>query len=61
MSERGLIGRAALSALALAGGLWLADILNPNPMPLGGAAVLGWIAFWSSCRRWRFRGLGWGY
>lgn len=46
------------SGALLAGGMWLADfILQPIPMPLGGAAVFGWLGFWIGIRRRPVRGL----
>ncbi len=52
-----------LGSLALlAAGLWVSDIiLQPIPMPLGGAAVFGWLGFWACVRRKPFRGLAIGF
>lgn len=45
----GLNGAAAfvVSIAVLGAGLWIADLLlQPIPMPAGGAAVLSWLAYW---------------
>lgn len=42
--------------MVLAAGLWLLDaILQPIPMPAGGAALFGWLGFWPAPRRLEWR------
>lgn len=53
-----MMAYGAVSAALLAGGLWLCDaVLQPVPMPLGGAAVFGWLGYLFAARRRPLRGL----
>lgn len=54
---------APIASLAVLGvGLWIADlVLQPIPMPAGGAAVFAWAAYWGAPARFELRACGAGF